>query len=745
MSFLKAEQKKDYLHRIVGVRGCFQTPAGRVDFLEVKARLGKNEIDNESRLTRFLKPVREALATSEMDFNHLLNRDLDDHRVATALIPYLLSSQPQGGPAFFPPIVAVVLPVEVSLRTEQLPSKTDIESFEEETGDWKGYEFPEAFTYEWLWEKQSHEPHPIPIGRVRWNEERCQLVVIDGQHRAMAMLAIDRTRNNQWQGHGEKYRGFYEAAVREALPKDNAQWQPIEIPVTLVCFPDLKTAEEHVRAARKLFVDVNKNARPPSQSRLILLSDSQLTSIFTRATLNALRTADDQLPLYAVEYDHPEKEQAQASKWSAVTNVTVINDLIQRAIFGPERAFEQLAFPLGGFGRAGETAMCGRKSLNVSDVLPTAIMHEGLSFAREKIDNESFPQSVQPTLEKQFKSGWGQLVMSAISDLLPFRAHSDALRDLKEGWTTADSVSALAKDAMFEGVGMYWTLKDGFLHWSEANRIARLAGAAPKARTDVVNAWEATETKRAEFSKLRAKRYVGDDKDATVRRVDAVFDVFRTHACQLGFVLAVRGLAHQTGVGFDGIKVFVETFIEAANAALSANAGISTDRRFVFDKNVKSPLNLIGKLEPGHARLMRCLWLELLSTKESRAILLSERHADQVPTRTEQKLQEYAAAARVVYRDFLIAEQKKAIKKSQPDIGEAELREQSARLATKQLKQGLTKWCSVSEKDFKEWLNAAVRQPPYAGADDEDITSEEAEGADMDEPDEPSGGKVSFE
>ena len=74
----------------------------------------------------------------------------------------------------------------------------------------------------------------------------------------MAMLAIDRTRNNQWQGNGEKYRGFYEVAVRESLPKDDASWKPIEMPVTLVCFPELKTAEEHVRAARKLFVDVER-------------------------------------------------------------------------------------------------------------------------------------------------------------------------------------------------------------------------------------------------------------------------------------------------------------------------------------------------------------------------------------------------------------------------------------------------------------------------------------------------------
>ena len=53
--------------------------------------------------------MREVIPAEELDFNQLLQRDLDDHRVAVNLIPYLLSPD-WTGPAFFPPIVAVVLP-----------------------------------------------------------------------------------------------------------------------------------------------------------------------------------------------------------------------------------------------------------------------------------------------------------------------------------------------------------------------------------------------------------------------------------------------------------------------------------------------------------------------------------------------------------------------------------------------------------------------------------------------------------
>jgi len=98
-----------FQHHAEGTWGEFVTTAGRVGYLLTKARLGTPGIDNERRLTSHLRPVREVLDPNQMDFNQLLQRDLDDHRVATDLVPYVLRPKPTG-PAFFPPIVAVLLP-----------------------------------------------------------------------------------------------------------------------------------------------------------------------------------------------------------------------------------------------------------------------------------------------------------------------------------------------------------------------------------------------------------------------------------------------------------------------------------------------------------------------------------------------------------------------------------------------------------------------------------------------------------
>jgi len=108
---LDADATITYQQVAFGTWGRFNTPAGVIEFLETKARLGSGSTDAETRLTRFLKPVREALSTKDMDFNQLLQRDLDDHRVATELVPYLMHAN-QAGPAFFPPIVVALLPFD---------------------------------------------------------------------------------------------------------------------------------------------------------------------------------------------------------------------------------------------------------------------------------------------------------------------------------------------------------------------------------------------------------------------------------------------------------------------------------------------------------------------------------------------------------------------------------------------------------------------------------------------------------
>lgn len=117
MSLSQLGNASAFQNHAQGMIGEFSTPAGRVAYLMTKARLGPDATDPERRLTRHLVPVREVIPAEELDFNQLLQRDLDDHRVAVSLVPYLINND-WTGPAFFPPIVAVALPF-----TNQKPSE----------------------------------------------------------------------------------------------------------------------------------------------------------------------------------------------------------------------------------------------------------------------------------------------------------------------------------------------------------------------------------------------------------------------------------------------------------------------------------------------------------------------------------------------------------------------------------------------------------------------------------------------
>src|SRR5436190_4951393 len=70
------------------------------------------QIDSNDKLLKHLAPVREIFPSHLLGFDEIMQRDIDDARVSTELIPYLLDRRSRGGVKFFPPIVIVVLPVK---------------------------------------------------------------------------------------------------------------------------------------------------------------------------------------------------------------------------------------------------------------------------------------------------------------------------------------------------------------------------------------------------------------------------------------------------------------------------------------------------------------------------------------------------------------------------------------------------------------------------------------------------------
>lgn len=114
MSEIPLEQPSALNLTLRGGAGRFQIGSGTAQSLEVlyfltNVGLAIGQGVNDHLLSE-LAPVREVFRTDELGFDELMQRDIDDSRVTSELVPYLLDYQTAGMVKLFPPIVVMVLP-----------------------------------------------------------------------------------------------------------------------------------------------------------------------------------------------------------------------------------------------------------------------------------------------------------------------------------------------------------------------------------------------------------------------------------------------------------------------------------------------------------------------------------------------------------------------------------------------------------------------------------------------------------
>jgi hypothetical protein len=715
---------KSFLHHVQGTPGAFETPAGKVQYILTKAKLGKESVSPERRLTKHLTPVREVMQSEDLDFNQLLQRDLDDHRVATALIPYLLSGQPTG-PAFFPPIVAVLLPFD-GRRPGAFPAFSEsIKVSDAAQLDWLEQDSGEAFRVRRLADEHG-QPHSIAVGQLWWNNEHSRLVVLDGQHRAMALLAIERTQQRSWQGSGgERYRYFYESRVKALLKEDDVDLDSVEVPVVVAWFPELvgdgARTTAHA-AARKLFVDVNKEARQPSESRLILLSDAELINVLTRSLLTALRNDESGafLPLYAVEYDNPVVNGTRPARWSVLTNIHLLKQAVLRTVFGHPKYLRNVTLAIGGREALPERDLFMRQQLELTKILPPTIEDGGYTYKRDEIGNTNFPLGQADEILKSFQDSWGESLLILMSDLLPYKAHADALNALREAWHPDEAVSSLAYDALFGGVGMYWTLKESADYFRKEETEA--VGIKP-AKPDIVKAWELIVSKQDDFDVQRSLHYLGSSSAKSLHLSADAYAIMNTHACQLGLALALGTIWLEVIQDTDKSQLpdFTRHLVQGLNAWFGKEHGKVHDHRLVMSRSVPHPLNVITSMDTPRAIQFRYFWMELIASAEVRETL----------TGWSMRWDKYEAlltAARSDYFRFCVEAQTRALKTTHPDWSDAVRSAEADKVARAALAKSLRDWFGVTMELVLDEAADNELESEDSDASDED-SSMDAEGS----------------
>ncbi len=641
--------------------------------------------------------------------------------MAVNLIPYLLK-QKSTGPAFFPPIVAVLLPFQ-NKRPTSFPALglRRRSSTTTRNGARSGLATPSVST-------ASSTPKDSSTGEPRQTVVE-PVGVEPGRPRrpapgdGAAGRRADALRS--WQGSGAQFRPFYEHQVESLLREyqvSEVDLAKIEVPVTVCWFPgetgELSRPHE---AARKLFVDVNKEARPPSESRIILLSDGELSNVLTRSMLSALRgRSGSYLPLYAVEYDNPEVNTSRPARWSVMTNIHLLKMAVNRCIFGPPKYLTNLAQPISGREKAEERDRFMRTQLDLVSLLPEYLDDAGYAYDLDGIGDTKFPLGRSEALAGRFMDTWGQAILTLLSRTAPYAAHAAALTSFKDSWHTANTHAQLAHDALFGGVGIYWTLRDSYDHY-QTNRTQD--GPKPP-KSDVIRAWEALKEKESEFDEHRAHEYLGSVRPDAIRRCKAAFGVFNTHACQLGMVMTLGSLWEMRknqpgGADLKDLPAFAEALVTAWNTFFEIDRGRARDRRYAFSKDSSNPINQITNMDTPNAVYFRYFWMQALtlpSVWQHIAPWLTDRDA----------FDSGLGDARRLYLDLCIKQQCKALEVNQPALSPGKREEQAKKLATSALKKALRNWFEVSDEEFEAWR---ANQPAQATQGELDLDEEGPSGA----------------
>lgn len=522
-----------------------------VQYLLTHVALGAG--GSQGRLLDMLAPVREVFDIDQLDFNEIMQRDIDDARVAMDLIPYLLDHGNSGLVKLFPPIVVVVLPLqETSRRPDHHYAKVSTvrepeprqEGFQWErtTAGPKGKEQFQIARL--LREDGTVEP---AHSQLRLAQGNCALAIVDGQHRAMALLALYRNLTGGWSDarravYQQYYRVWSEDEIR------NFDTSDLQMPMIICTFPqldeDYSGNMDVIRAARRVFLDLNKNAKKVSDSRNKLLDDQDIVSECLRSVLAKIKGYDvnSQTPLRIanVELDQAQ-DRSVISSPMALTGVSHLYYIAEHLLFyssftsdtGPRRA-----------------------NLGRSRHMDEAYTRLGLTdelTSQEQDDNtrKNYTDKVARTVEAKWEQKYGTQIELILAKFHPFSAHAQASLHVRERLRAANDLKLLS--LLFDGQASSRTFQD-FEERLDLNIKFESNWATPELKAilaDVRAQINQYEREVATFKEKRAEIYIssvrgpgsravrGSGDEASAVAVDIVNQLYQQVFTSIAFQAAV--------------------------------------------------------------------------------------------------------------------------------------------------------------------------------------------------------------
>lgn len=562
----------------------------RAQFLLTKMKPG-SEGNWENELASQMVPWREVFNLEELTFDELLQRDLDDSRVAHDLIPYLLGDK-ETSARFFPPILAVLVPKKSNQRGIDSYYPLPTETTEEVTI------FGELFDFE----KIKFDNVVTPLGVIKYNRQKTGFVIVDGQHRAMAVLALHRQINQSW--GADRYASFY-----NHLSLDIEQIKNIELPVCIIFFPDLHEDNtvyknqgiDLKKVCREIFLVVNKTAKRVSQSRELLLDDEDFAARMMRTTLSKLKGRGEEesslARIYSFAFGDSDADlgkQVVAGQLE-YSSAVALYKMHAAVAFGVPDAFN--------FNDPSDITD-GRRIKNTArpvEILKETEVEKWNSLSRFSAKSYS-PEDVKKAVCLLAEMADIPL-LKLFDEFRPFLIHNAAMRALRtrllDPDARADLIQSKCYSLLFEGSGVRNVFEDHRKRLQERqeefNELKQFVGdyisnqlkdanavvASLDRREEEIKQQRAANLFRINYSKFFSTEGNEDQRKELIACAKSIFDTISTQAFQLGYLMTVHSVVEamlEPNTSYDqrvkSIKFVSSLYVNALNAYFSSDASI---------------------------------------------------------------------------------------------------------------------------------------------------------------------------
>jgi len=512
---LEGEKPTPDTIEVQGFMGSFEIPNQNILVRYVSTYAGqRDQSSGHNRLLKELEPMREKIDAKKLeDLGSLLQRDLNDSRVATELVPYLLGQRSEV--AFFPAILAVLLP----------------NGFIQGNGG----EYPtgESGKYgdHWKVSRYRLEGESTPFTNLTIYPSNTDILVLDGQHRASAFRYIAGDLDDT---EKEIYSAFYQGVD---IP---ANFEA-DLPVTIIWFETEKSINPKI-VSRNLFVDVNNSAREVSRARNILLDDREVPSLLTRFTYTKIASRasyePSELSLLHTAFDIDTEIVSNVGHQFTLTNPEYVYDIYSWLMLGTSHYDKYDKYKVKRFDKRsrkfvdtfGETF---NDNIGTSDLKKVGGDDENPKIVLEDSSKIS-------DLEQEYEIKFDPILEDFFNKLSITQRHFRASEKIqnkitKKGSSTQEEIW---NKVFTGGEGLYYTFK-----YEKAD--------SPKIET-YKNEIESIEDK---FKKYRSEMF-----EQPKKRVDQAFKAVRSKAFQIGLFMALR--MYKSIFDFEEYRECYEEFIE---------------------------------------------------------------------------------------------------------------------------------------------------------------------------------------